>query len=336
MGGTYMQKAIYINNYGDGTNLKLIAREVKSSLAPNEVRVEVHYSGINYADIVMRIGFYKDAPPKPFVPGYELSGIVAEIGSEVTKFKVGDRVMAGTKFGGYVDSIILEEWQVIKIVDSMELADGAAIPVNFITAYIALHEFGRIRKGDKILIDCATGGVGVMAMQMAKDVGVSVIGLTSTPSKKQFIENYGAKAMTHDEFLNSGEKDFDFILNSSGGKSLVEHYKILNKAGKLCCIGLQSGIKDGKRNIFRFIKTALEMPKFSMIKLTMESKMVSGFNALKFFDDEKWMKKIIKELEQNKFSPFVDKIFDANEVAQAHQFLETKKAKGKVLLQWKH
>lgn len=116
---------------------------------------------------------------------------------------------------------------------------------------------------------------------------------------------------------------------------MSEHYKLLNKAGKLCCIGLQAGIKDGKRNLLRFIKTAIEMPKFSMIKLTMESKMVSGFNALKFFDDEKWMRKILQKLEENKFSPFVDRVFDASEVAQAHHFLEMKKAKGKVLLKWK-
>lgn len=331
-----MQKAILIDEYGDAQNLKTIDREISQELRPHDVRVEVHYSGINYADVVMRIGFYRDAPPKPFVPGYELSGIVSAVGSEVTRFKVGDRVMAGTKFGGYVDTIVLEDWQVIKLPEFISLEEGAATPVNFITAYIALHEFGRIRKGDKILLDCATGGVGVFAMQMATQVGATVVGLTSSPAKKAFIEQYGAKAYTHEEFKNSGENQFDFILNSSGGQSLKDHYELLNKAGKLCCIGLQSGIKDGKRNIFRFLKTAIQMPKFSMIKLTMESRMVSGFNALKFFDDEAWMRRIITRLEENQIKPFVGKVFDATNVSDAHRFLETKQAKGKVLLKWHH
>jgi NADPH:quinone reductase-like Zn-dependent oxidoreductase len=330
------QQAVLIDEFGDADKLKSIARQVSDDLKANEIRVEVHYSGINYADVVMRLGFYRDAPPKPFVPGYELSGVITAIGSDVTRFELGEHVMAGTRFGGYVNTIVLEDWQVIKMPSGLTLEEAAATPVNFITAYLALHEFGRIREGDKVLIDCATGGVGVFALQMAKQVGAQAIGLTSTKSKKEFIESYGATAYTHEEFAVSKENNFDFVLNASGGNSLKMQYQLLNKAGKLCCIGLQSGISEGKRNIFRFLKTALQMPKFNMIKLTMESRMVGGFNALKFFDDEAWMKKIIMRIEQNQIKPFVGKVFDAADVTDAHHYLEMKKAKGKVLIKWKH
>ncbi len=325
---------IEIDKYGTSDLLKFKSKEVSESLKDDEVQIDVHYSGINFADIVMRLGMYRDAPPKPFTPGYEISGVVKKIGSSVTRFKVGDQVMAGTRFGGYTSSVTLPEWQVLNLPAGFSLAEGAASPVTFLTAHIALHEFGRIRKGDKVLLDCATGGVGVMAMQMCKDVGAECIGLTSSESKKTFIESYGAKAYTQEEFEKSGEKDFDFILNSSGGKSLKAHYEILGKSGKLTCIGVQSAITDGKANIFKVLKTIIQIPKFSMLKLTMQSKSVSGFNALKYFDDNEWMKKNLPKIETCPYKPHIGEIFAAKDVSEAHRFLEQRKAKGKVLLSW--
>ena len=110
------------------------------------------------------------------------------------------------------------DWQILKIPKGLNLAEAAALPVNYITSYIAFHEFGRVRKEDKVLIDCATGGVGVVFLQMCKQMGAQAYGLTSNPDKKSFIESFGAKAFTWEEFNKSNENEFDFILNSSGGK----------------------------------------------------------------------------------------------------------------------
>lgn len=330
------RQIIEIKQFGPANVLKVEDRNYAETLGPGDVQVEVHYSGINFADIIMRLGLYREAPKKPFIPGYEVSGIISKIGSQVTKFKIGDQVMAGTRFGGYTSHITLPEWQVIPLPKSMTLSEGAAVPVNFITAHIALNEFARMRKGDKILIECATGGVGVMAMQMAKDIGAEVVGLTTSPSKKEFIQSYGARAFTVDEFSNSSEKDFDFILNASGGKVIKDQYKRLAKSGKLTCIGMQAAINDGSSNIFKFLTTVATTPWFPLVKLVMDSKSASGFNALKYFDDEAWMKKHLAHLHDLNHKPYVCEKFEASQISEAHHFLESKKAKGKVVLEWKH
>lgn len=327
-------KKISINKFGKADTLSFELFQMSDELAGDQVLVDVHYSGINFADIVMRLGLYRDAPPRPFVPGYELSGVVAAVGERVTDLRPGDKVMAGTRFGGYASKIKLSRNFVIKLDSQFSLQQAAAMPVNFITSHIALNDFGRIRSGDKVLLDCATGGVGVIAMQMAKSVGAEVVGLTTSPHKKEFIESYGAKAYTHSEFLKSNEKSFDFILNSSGGSSLKDQYNRLGKAGKLCCIGMQDAIKQGNSNIFKFLKTVLSTPRFGMVNNIMQSKMVGGFNALKFFEDDIWLEKNLQILSNIPFEAHIGAVFAADKVHEAHMLLEQKKAKGKVLLEW--
>jgi NADPH:quinone reductase-like Zn-dependent oxidoreductase len=325
---------IEINDFGAADKLEFKSKEIDETLEPNEILVDVHFSGINFADIVTRLGHYRNAPPRPINPGYEISGIVKKVGSKVTKFKVGDSVYSGTRFGGYASAVKLPEWLAIKLPKNMSLEEGAAIPVNFMTAYIALHEFARIRQGDKVLLDCSTGGVGVMAMQMCKDVGAECTGLTSSPAKKEFIESYGARAFTFSEFENNNEDKYDMILNSSGGSSTKSHFNLLKRSGVLCCIGIQSAVHNGKSNLFRVLKTVLSMPKFPLVRLVEDSRLVGGFNAMKFFDDDEWLKTILPKLGKTEFKPYIDHIFDAEKVQEAHQFIEQRKARGKVLLKW--
>ena len=325
---------IEIAKNGSASVLQVQSADFDETLHPDEVIIDVKYSGVNFADILMRLGVYRDAPPKPFVPGYELSGIVKKVGNSVTRFKVGDSVMAGSKFGGYVNKITLPDWQVMPLPPGFNLPEAAALPVNFITAYLAFSEFGHVREGDKVLIDCATGGVGTVFLQMCAQTRAHAHGLTSNPAKKEYIKSLGAQAYTWAEFEQSGEKDFDFILNSSGGKTLKPHYQLLAKSGKLCCIGMQSMVKDGKGSFFKMIRTALATPWFPILKLVMESKSVSGFNALKYFDDDAWMKKHLVQIEKTSIKPHIGKVFKAQEVAAAHQCLELRQTTGKVLLEW--
>ena len=219
------------------------------------------------------------------------------------------------------------------------LAAGAAMPVNFFTAHVALHEMARIRKGDRILIDCATGGVGTLAIQMALRAGASeVVGLTSTPSKKGYIRNLGATAMTWTEFHeDKSVKDFDFILNASGGAQVRPQMKRLRITGRIVCLGLNSGIKDGKRNPFRMIKAAIQMPRISVIKLFNDNQGVFALNALYVLQDDHWIARLgedFDELNDAPIIPHVGRTFKADKVAEAHEYLQTKKAVGKVLLEW--
>jgi NADPH:quinone reductase-like Zn-dependent oxidoreductase len=227
----------------------------------------------------------------------------------------------------------LPAWQVIKKPAGLDLKQAAALPVNFLTAYIAINDITRVRSGDNVLLDCASGGVGVMAMQILSKLGANTIGLTSSPQKKEFIESYGAQAITWDEFENNQTK-FDVVLNSSGGKTLMDHFSRLRKSGHLVCFGVSAGIKDGKRSWLRILKLVFDMPRFHILKLLQNNKSIGGLNVLYYFDDHEWMKSTITEIEKCDFIPHVDSVFAYKDVSKAHKWIETKKAKGKVLLDW--
>ncbi len=330
-------REIVIAKYGAADRM-ILRSMCPSSPRPGEVQIAVKFSGINFADIQMRLGFYPDAPPKPFVPGYEVSGVVAAVGEGVTRLREGDEVVAGTLFGGYTSTINLPEKNVFLVPKGSSLAEGAALPVNFFTAHIALHEMARIRKGDRVLIECATGGVGTLAIQMAKRCGAEVVGLTTTPSKKSYIESLGATAFSRDEFYaDPSLKDFDFILNASGGPEVSVQMKRLRITGRIVCLGVNSGVKDGKRNIFRMVKTVIQTPKISIIKLFNDNKGVYALNALHVLEDDHWIEKLAEAFAALDDAPLlahVGETFSADNVAEAHEFLQTRKATGKVLLQW--
>src|ERR1043165_1827010 len=164
-----MHRDIVIEKFGPASTL------VTRQIAPpppgdDEVSIDVAYSGVNFADVQMRIGLYPDAPKKPFVPGYEVSGRISAVGKNVKDLAVGDKVIAGTYFGGYASTVTIPAHQAFKLPSAFDLAAGAALPVAYFTAQLAVFEMARVRKGDNVLIECATGGVGVLAMQMAKHV----------------------------------------------------------------------------------------------------------------------------------------------------------------------
>ena len=332
-----MARDIVIEKYGSASTLKV--REVAPRApAEDEVSIDVAYSGVNFADIQMRLGFYPDAPKKPFVPGYEVSGKITAVGKNVRDVKPGDAVIAGTYFGGYASSVTIPQRQVFRLPPSIDLQAGAALPVAYFTAQLAVAEMARVRKGDRVLIECATGGVGVLAMQMAKHAGAEVTGLTTSPHKKGFIEQHGAKAYTLDEFRADGSlRGYDFILNSSGGANINWQRARLGLTGRIVCIGLSSGVKDGKRNYFRIALAALRMPRISVIKLFDANQGVYALNALHVLRDPQWIERLTKSMtaiEAMGLAPHVGKVFPATDVAAAHAFLETKQATGKVLLAW--
>lgn len=328
---------IVIEKYGPASSLLL--RDI-APRAPgdDEVTIDVAYSGVNFADIQMRLGFYPDAPKKPFVPGYEVSGTIAAVGKRVQSLKVGDPVIAGTYFGGYASTVTVPATQAFRLPDAIDLAAGAALPVAYFTAQLAVFEMARVRAGDRVLIECGTGGVGVLATQMARHAGAEVTGLTTSPHKKGFIESQGATAFTLDEFRATETlRGYDFILNSSGGANINWQRARLGLTGRMVCIGMSSGVKDGKRNYVRIASAVLRTPRISVLKLFDQNSGIFALNALHVLRDPVWIEKLTKSMtaiQAMGLAPHVGKIFPATEVAAAHAFLQTKQATGKVLLGW--
>lgn len=331
------RQEIVIEKFGPARALALRERAA-DPVGPDDVAIAVKYSGINFADIQMRLGFYPDAPRRPFVPGYEVSGVVEAVGERVSRFAVGDPVIAGTYFGGYASRVTIPAIQAVPLPRNVDLAAGAALPVNFFTAHLALFEMARVRAGDRVLIECATGGVGTLAVQMARRAGAEVVGLTSSPGKKQYIADLGATAYTRDEFAADPTiTGFDFILNASGGAEIRPQLARLSYTGRMVCMGLNSGVVDGRRNVPRMLWAALRTPRLRILGMFERNIGVYALNALPILRDETWIRRLterVAAVADMEIAPHVGKIFPAREAPAAHAYLETRQALGKVLLEW--
>jgi 2-desacetyl-2-hydroxyethyl bacteriochlorophyllide A dehydrogenase len=334
---TSTRREIAIEKYGAASTLAVRENGVEAP-GDDDVAIDVAYSGINFADIQMRLGFYPDAPKRPFIPGYEVSGVVAAVGKNVSHVREGDEVVAGTFFGGYASRVTVPGVQVFALPKNTDLAQGAAIPVNYFTAQLALFEMARVRAGDKVLIECATGGVGTLAMQMARHVGAEVVGLTTSPTKLDYIRERGATAYTLEQLkADPSITGFDFILNASGGAEIKPQLARLQMTGRMVCIGLSSGVKDGKRSFLRMGLAALRMPRLSVIKMFDSNIGLFALNALHVLEDPTSVARLtasVGSFEEMGLEPHVGKIFAADQVADAHEYLQTRKALGKVLLEW--
>ena len=182
-------RAVVITRHGEPEVLRVEQRP-DPPVGPGEVRVAVRAAGINFADLMARAGVYPDAPSPPCVVGYEVAGEVESVGEGVESHAVGDRVIAGTRFGGYAELVSVPVGQVMPLPEALSFEQGAAFPVNYATAYAALVIMGGLKADERLLIHAAAGGVGIAATQVAKGIGAEIFG-TASASKHEAISAQG-------------------------------------------------------------------------------------------------------------------------------------------------
>ncbi|MCF8058351.1 MAG: zinc-binding dehydrogenase [Bacteriovoracaceae bacterium] len=320
---------------GKFNHLRLI-EGILAKLSDDAVRVKVHFSGLNFADVMMRLGLYPDAPVAPFCPGYEISGEVIEVGSNVEGLKVGDRVMSGMNFGGYSSICDAPAWQVRKIPNTLTNEEAAGLIVSGLTCDLAFGELARVRPSDRVMIDCASGALGALSIQYLKQCGVKeIIGLTSKEEKLAIIQESGVKALLLKEWNESSER-VDVVLNSRAGESLHRDRLKLNPLGRLVAIGASHMVKNGQLSFTNVIKEFLKIKKISPIQLMNENHGVFGLNVLKLFSEPRALTNSFDNLTSGKFElrPRIDKVFKAEEIEEALNYLGRGLSKGKVLIDW--
>ncbi|MFN8578543.1 MAG: zinc-binding dehydrogenase [Candidatus Sericytochromatia bacterium] len=338
-----MEKEINLSKFGSYDVLELkerIVREPKN----DEVTIKVKACGINFADIMMRVGLYQDAPPLPFSPGYEVSGIVDKVGKNVTHLKSGDRVIAVTYFGGYTSYAYAEGNKTRLMPNNISFEQGAAISINYITSYIALNEMARIRKGDHVLIHGASGGVGLAAIQMAKEKECIIYGTASSKKKLDFIKEMGVHypiSYKEENFVDSirrlsgKEKPIDVILDPVAGENVSKNLSVLKATGKTIIFGASSMLVDGKRNYLNALKTYLKMRNIDTLNLIKNNIGVFGLNVLEMWNDENigsYMDSIIKQFESGNYQVNVSETFPLERADDAHKYIQERKNIGKVVL----
>lgn len=299
--------------------------------------MEVKAAGINFADLMARIGLYPDAPKPPCVVGYEVAGSVKALGDGIDGFALGDRVMAGTRFGGYSELVTAKAADVARLPESISFEQGAAVPVNYATAYIGLVRFGALEPGERVLIHAAAGGVGIAATQIAKARGAEVFG-TASPGKHDAIRGFGVDHPL--DYTQSGwEKSVpkvDLVMDAIGGRSFRTSYDLLRAGGRLVAFGASSVVSGEKRNLVTAVRAALSMPRFNLIKQMSTSKSVIGLNMLTLWDERGSLEPYIAELEamlaDGTAKPVVAESFSFDRAPDAHRFLTERRNVGKVIL----
>jgi NADPH:quinone reductase-like Zn-dependent oxidoreductase len=310
-----------------------------------EVRIRVAASGVNFADIMGRLGLYPDLPPIPVVPGYEVSGKVDAVGTDVAPSWAGREVLAVTRFGGYADTVCVPIEQVFARPPGMSALEAAAIPVNYLTAWQLVVVMGGLKANETVLIHSAGGGVGIAATQIAKHVGARVIGTASAAKHPEL------RALGVDHLIDYRTEDFEartreitngrgveLILDVVGGESWKKGYRILAPTGRLGVFGFSAAVTRKKRSLPRMLATLARVPWFAFNPLALmnANKGVFGVNLGHMWGEierqRQWADGLLNLWAPGAIRPKIARAFRFAEAAQAHHFVQDRRNIGKVLL----
>jgi NADPH:quinone reductase-like Zn-dependent oxidoreductase len=309
-----------------------------------QVRIRVQASGINFADLLARMGLYPDAPKPPCVVGYEVAGTVDAMGEGVSSFEVGQGVLALTHFGGYADVVCVPTVSTFVRPPQMSAQIGAGMLVNYVTAYQLLVVMGSLHAGDRVLIQSAAGGIGLAALDICQIFGAQTIGLASA-HKHAFLRARGldhaldsrtgdvVKEVTR---LTNGE-GVQVVLDAQGGPSWQKSYSLLAPTGRLLTFGVSSLAPGQRRSLLQLLRFGLSVPRFTPLRLMNDNRGVLGVNVGHLWHKPHlvrgWIEHLLAWYREGKIVPQIDRAFPFVEASAAHQYLHDRKAIGKILLE---
>ena len=308
-----------------------------------EIRIAVRAAGVNFADVLARLGLYPDAPKPPVVVGYEVSGVVDAIGPGVATHRTGDRVVALTRFGGYADRAIVPADLAFAIPGQLDHASAAAIPVNYLTAHIALRRMANLAAGETVLVHGAGGGVGIAATQIAKLRGATVLG-TASASKHEAIRaigvdhaiDYRRGDIVGDVRRLTNGRGVDVVLDPIGGRSFADSYRLLAPLGRLIIYGVSSMAGGERRSLLRALTVLVQMPRFKPLSLMNRNRGVFGLNVGHLWDERarlaEAMRQVLDDVAAARLRPIVARTFPLERADDAHRFMQSRSNIGKVVL----
>jgi NADPH:quinone reductase-like Zn-dependent oxidoreductase len=335
-------KALYLTKYGNSDTAFQLKEADIPQAGKGEVVIKVQCFGLNFADVVARRGLYPDAPPNPAILGYDVAGTIHAVGEGVTDLSVGQRVTALTRFGGYSEYAKTMQEGVSVIPNTIDFPLATALATQGCTAYFCMYESVKVHSGDNILVHAAAGGVGSLLVQMAKHEKCFVYG-TASSKKIDFIKGIGV-----DEAIDYSKNDFfdiikdkkiDIAFDSLGGKTFKKSYKLLKPSGRIVTFGAAEQIQGNKTNKLGALMAAIRFGVFSPIQMLMGSRAIIGVNMLRIADNRPHIFKhcldnVIDMAAKGIIQPHVDKVFGVQDIAQAHDYLESRQSIGKVVVSW--
>ena len=334
-------RALVMTKHGPPDDALAVQERPDPPVGAGQVRIRVHAAGLNFADVMARVGLYPDAPKPPTVMGYEAAGEIESVGSGADGFQPGQRVVAGTRFNGFAELATADVQNVIPIPESMSFEEAAAVPVVFGTAYVAVALLAGVRRGETVLVHAAAGGVGIAALQILRDRGAEVIG-TASAAKHDAVRAQGAAHVidyrTEDVGQEvtriTGGRGVDVVLDALG--SFRESYGLLRPGGRLVMYGASQLLTGDRRNVIKALRAVATMPRFNAMKLMNQNKSVMGLNLLHWWDDrgslEEMIGPLVELIERGVIRPVVAETFPFERAADAHRYIQERRNVGKVVL----
>lgn len=339
----FMKAAVLIKNSSADKAFELREADMPT-IKKGQVLIKVEAFGLNFADVMARRGMYKEAPPLPAILGYDVAGIIEAVAEDIVDFKKGDRVTAMTRFGGYGEYAVTNASAVAIMPARLDAATATALTTQYCTAVYAASEMVNLYKGDKVLIHSGAGGVGTALIQFAKYKQCEIFATAGSPDKIAYLKQLGVQHAINyntEDFEKTikeitAQKGVDVIFDAVGGSSVKKGIRLLAPGGRLVCYGA-SNISD--KNLFGKIKTVLGFGFYHPFMFMMPSKSIIGINMLHIADFkpgiiERCLSKVMELYSEGVFVPTIAKIFDVNNIAEAHAFLENRKSIGKVVVKW--
>jgi NADPH:quinone reductase-like Zn-dependent oxidoreductase len=314
---------------------------------PGEVRIKVHAAGLNFAETSARQGLYPDAPKPPCVVGYEVAGVVdelGELGDGVSGLSKGDRVWAMTRFGGHAELACTPASLVRRMPASLDFEHAAAIPVVYATAALLISDYGRVLPGERVLIHMAAGGVGVAAIQLCRQIPDVTLFGTASARKHDFLRELGVQHPIDYHTLDyeaevmrlTDGKGVHVVLDPMGGENWRKGYRLLAPLGRLMIYGFSSVQSEGSRNLLSAGYKVLTAPSFKPMALMGDNKALMGLNLGHLFGEgarvSHGLDHLAKLIDQGVIKPVVDSVIPFAKAADAHRRIESRQNQGKVIL----
>ena len=324
-------KAVLMDEFG-GAEVMKVGEADQPQPKPNEVLVKVVATSINRPDLVQRMGNYPAPPGDSEILGLEVAGTIAEVGSEVTDWKVGDRVMALVGGGGYAEYAVAYDNHVMPIPDSMSFEEAACVCESYITAFLNVFMIGGLEDGQTAILHGGGGGVNTAAIQLAKALTPNAkLIVTAHPSKMERVKELGVDKVidftTTPDFTDeikeyTGKKGVNLILDHVGAKYLKPNMNSLAYKGTLVIIGVISGIKAELNLALMMVKRQ------QIIGSVLRSRPVSEKGEI----IAEFTRRALPKFADRTIVPIVEKVFPLNEVVESHRMMEEDKHFGKIVL----
>ncbi len=309
----------------------------------NQIRVKIQTIGINYAEVLSRKGLYRWAPGLPYVPGMEAFGEIDAVGEEVRHRKIGEKVIVGAQHGAYAEQIIVPENQTLSAMGHYTPEENAAFAVNYMTAWVSLMKMARLIAEDRVLITAAGGGVGTAAVQIAKHLGCTVFGAAGSDQKIERLYelnvdhavNYRKDDLEKEIPVITDGYGVDVVLELVGGNVYRNSLNLLAPFGRIVVAGFAS--LDLKRwNPLSWWKAWRSIPRPGISEMGIRSYGVMGTHMGYLLSDIHLIKRIWQDLtafiRTHKIHPVIGETFAFDEIPKAHEFMESRKSFGKIVI----